>query len=165
VAFLPNGHQCNQWLTALTAELEDAEGETRKTTRSGNDPAGKRSARCRESVGNRHERRCRTPINPPKRSAMTPPTRPNRAEPTVAPPPATAQTARKGRLNFLYSSKPVAAGAEVGAGSVAGGARVGLGGLRSSAPRDSRATVRCIFSTSLTRGRSQPKRPSVESAS
>ncbi|MDZ4350405.1 MAG: diguanylate cyclase [Xanthomonadaceae bacterium] len=32
---------------------------------------------------------------------MTPQPRPNRAKPTLAPAPATAQTAPKGRLNFL----------------------------------------------------------------
>jgi len=42
--------------------------------------------------------------NAPKRFAMTPQSRPNLAKPTLVPPPATAQTARKRRLNFLYST-------------------------------------------------------------
>ena len=71
---------------------------------SGNDPAAPCSARCRESARNGHGRRFRTPINPPKRSAMAPKPPLNRAKPTRVPPPTTAQPDRKGCSNLLYSA-------------------------------------------------------------
>ena len=52
----------------VLSAVEGPKAKQGKTTRSGNEPAGPCSARCRESAENRHERRCRTPINPPKRS-------------------------------------------------------------------------------------------------
>jgi len=72
---------CTARCGRVTPAGHDAEGETRKTTRSGNEPAGPYSPRCRESARTGHGRRCRTPINPPKRSAMKPQhghTEPNR---------------------------------------------------------------------------------------
>jgi len=52
--------------------------------------------------GNGRERPCRTPVQPAKRSPMTPQPRPSRAKPTLALPLAAGQTARKGHLNYLY---------------------------------------------------------------
>ena len=44
-------------VAALQPAGHDAEGKIRKTTRSGQDPAGTRSTRCRESARNGRERR------------------------------------------------------------------------------------------------------------
>jgi hypothetical protein len=62
----------------VTPAGREADGESSKTTRSGNDPAGQRTARCRQPVANRRQRHCQTPNNQSKRSAMTPQARPNR---------------------------------------------------------------------------------------
>ena len=69
-----------------------------KTTRSGNEPAGPCSARCRELVRSGHRRR-----DDAARAAEIPPANIRSApKPVITRPPSTRRAVRKGRLNFLY---------------------------------------------------------------